>query len=60
MFYGILFVLFVLVCVIFVLADKEERTWVTGTAKIIDSCFAGIGAGVVTYALAQYLTSLFN
>lgn len=60
MFYAILFVLFLLVCWIWVLAERENRTFVTVLAQTIDSLFAGIGAGVSTWALAQYLTSLFN
>ena len=60
MFYGILAVLFVIVCVVFYLADKEDRTIPVIIAKFTDSCFSGIGAGIVTYILAHYITSLFN
>jgi hypothetical protein len=60
MFYAILFVLFLIVCAIFTLAESENRSLVTAVARTLDSLFAGIGAAVSTWALAQYLTSLFN
>ena len=60
MFYAILAVLFVVVITIFCLAASEKKNFATITAKLIDACFAGIGAGTVTFGLAKYLTTLIS
>lgn len=60
MFYAILAVLFVLVIAIFCLSASEKRNFATTTAKLIDACFSGFGAGTVVLFLAKYLTNLFN
>lgn len=59
MFYVIVCLLFVVVCVVFHFSGKEERTSGVIVAKFVDSCFSGIGAGLVVFYLSQYIVSLF-